>query len=134
MTIKFALRCSLFAALLFPGPAAAAADINGAWANKAASCSKVFTKRNNKISFAKNADAYGNGFILEGNQIRGRLATCNIKHRKEDGPVLHLISVCATSVAFETVQLTVKIIDDKRIVQIFPGVPEIEVGYERCLL
>ena len=109
-------------------------EIAGAWANKVSSCRQVFQKTARGISFAKNSDAFGNGFIVEGDQIKGRIAVCKIKRRKQDGATLHLISSCATSVAFESVQFTLKFIDESKIVQIFPGVPELEVSYERCVL
>lgn len=114
--------------------ASQAASIDGAWANQASSCDKVFRKTRDKYFFRSNSDAFGNGFILEGNSIRGRLARCTIKLRKEDGPTVHLIGTCKTGIAIESVQFTLKLIGDDKLKQIFPGVPELEVDFERCSL
>ena len=42
-----------------------AADINGVWASDTAVCNKVFTKKGGRVSFAKDADIHGSGFILD---------------------------------------------------------------------
>ena len=68
-----------------PGASAEAADLAGAWTTDASVCSKVFVKNGAGVSFAKDAELSGSGFIIEGSQIRGPAATCRIKATKEDG-------------------------------------------------
>jgi hypothetical protein len=72
----------------------------------------------------KDADNYGSGFVVDGNQVRGKIATCNIKSRKEEAGLVHLITSCSTDVALQTVQLSFN--------RIFPGAPEMSVTYSRC--
>ena len=60
-----------------------AADINGVWASDTAVCNKVFTKKGGRVSFAKDADIHGSGFILDAGSVRGKLANCKIKARKQ---------------------------------------------------
>ena len=121
-------------AWMFGGLALHAADLKGNWVNDVAACEKVFVKEDGKISIAKDADLYGSGFIIEENRIRGKMASCNIIARKEDGDVTHLVAKCATDIALDTVQFSIKIDDKDKITRLYPGVPELAVSYFRCPL
>ena len=116
------------------GAHAAAADIEGMWASDARLCSKIFVKRGNSFVLAKNADLFGSGFVIDGRKIRGKLASCNIKTTKEDGAMVHLIAACATDVMLSDAQLSVRVVDRNKLVRIFPGVSDMEMGFERCEL
>ena len=120
------------AVFLILGTFAHSFELNGAWANDPSICSKIFMKQNAKLVMTSDADNYGSGFIVDGNQVRGKIATCNIKSRKEEAGLVHLITSCATDVALQAVQLSFKIDSDSRITRIFPGVPEMSVSYSRC--
>ena len=111
-----------------------AVDLNGAWANDPSVCKQVFEKKNKTISITRNSDNYGSGFIIEGNQIRGKIAKCTIKSRKEDGPLLQLIASCSTDVALSTVQFSLRIDDENKLTRGFPGIPEMALSYVRCPL
>lgn len=111
-----------------------AVDLNGAWANDPSVCKQVFEKENKTISITRNSDNYGSGFIIEGNQIRGKIAKCTIKSRKEDGPLLQLIASCSTDVALSTVQFSLRIDDENKLTRVFPGIPEMALSYVRCPL
>jgi hypothetical protein len=117
--------------MLFSLPAYAI-DLNGAWADDVAMCNKIFVKKNDRLTVASDSDHYGSGVIFEGNKIRGKIATCNIKTRKEEADVLHLIAVCSDDVALSTVQFSIKIENDNKITRVYPGVPELSVSYNRC--
>jgi hypothetical protein len=119
---------------MFGGLASHAADLTGAWASDAKACDKIFVKRNGSIAIAPNSDAYGGGFIIEQNRIRGKIATCSIIARKEDGAVTHLLAKCATDLAFENVQFSLKIDNENKITRLYPGLPELSVAYFRCSL
>ena len=107
-------------------------DLTGLWATDSSACDKIFTTRGKKTSFQKDSDLYGGGFIIEGKRIRGRMATCNIRSRKEDGPNIHLMTGCATDIMLQNVQFSVKVVDDNRITRIFPGIEGMELDYVRC--
>lgn len=113
---------------------ARAADLTGAWADNTELCKKIFVKKGASISFAKDADLYGSGLVFEKSRIRGKLASCNIKTQKQDGDVLHMIATCSTDVALQTVQVSLKIENENRIVRLFPGLPELQMTYSRCAL
>jgi hypothetical protein len=136
MTIKFGLAVSLIAGSLGLASDAGAqsANIDGAWSNSAKTCDKVFEKKDGRVSIRKDSDVYGNGLIIDGNRIIGKMATCNVKARKQQGDTVHLVTTCATTVAFEHVPITLKVVTADKITQIFPGVDGIEVTYERCKL
>lgn len=121
-------------AALCVSPAAYAVDLNGAWASDAAICSKIFEKKDNTVSMTRDSDMHGSGFIIDGNQIKGKVATCTVKSRKEDGAMLHLIASCSTDVALSTVQISLQIDSENKLTRVFPGVPEMAMIYVRCQL
>jgi len=99
MTISICSRIILgcAAGLLFAFDAYAV-DLNGAWANDVSVCSKIFEKKNNRISMTHNADFFGSGFIIEGDEVRGMLGACRITGRKQEGDATLLQAQCATGV------------------------------------
>ena len=109
-----------------------AADINGVWASDTAVCNKVFTKKSGRVAFAKDADIHGSGFILEPGSVRGKLANCKIKTRKQDGDLVHLVASCATDMMLSNMELTLEVIDDNKVARVFAGMPELETLYYRC--
>jgi len=111
-----------------------AANVEGVWATDARYCDKVFVKNGSSVSFAEDGDLYGSGFIIEGRKIRGKVATCTIKNSTEDGSITHLIAACATDVMLSNVQLSVKIVDQNKLIRLFPGMSGMEIPYERCTL
>jgi hypothetical protein len=108
------------------------ASIEGAWASTRDVCDKVFVKGRDGISLTKDADMYGSGFVIDGNRIRGKMANCSIKMRKQDGNTVHLIAACSTDIAVETLQFTIDIVDNNKITRVYPGIPELSTPYERC--
>ena len=122
----------LAAFMLSYGMVVHAADINGVWASDVGVCNKVFTKKAGRVSFAKDADIHGSGFILDGSSVRGKLANCKIKTRKQDGDLVHLVATCATDVMLDNMELTLKVIDDNKVARVFAGLPELETLYYRC--
>jgi hypothetical protein len=135
MTRGVFVGLTAFAVLLgVPCHQSQAADINGAWLSDAALCSKVFRKEGQQLSFAPGLDPYGNGFIVEGNQIRGRMARCTIKARREQGALINLIAVCSTDIAIDTMQFRLRIEGPNKIVREFAGMPDMEIAYERCAI
>ena len=112
---------------------AEARDLTGAWVSDASTCKQVFKNSAGKLSFTKDADLYGSGFIYEKNKLVGKIATCTIKSHKEDGDVLRLITSCSTDVALATVLFNLRIEDDNQILRFFPGVSELDTLYYRCI-
>jgi hypothetical protein len=111
---------------------ASAFDLTGAWAGDADNCSKVFTRKGERITFADNSDVYGSGFIVDGNQIIGKFARCTIKARKDEGPNINLISSCASDIMLSSVQLSARQVDANTLVRLFPGMEGMEIKYFRC--
>ena len=120
--------------LMFSNLASHAADLTGAWANDAQACDKIFVKRNGTIEIAKDSDAFGSGFVIEQNRIKGKIATCNIIAHKEDGALTQLVTKCATDIAFENVQFSLKLDNETKMTRLYPGLPELSVSYFRCPL
>ena len=136
MTIS-RLPLAIFAVIIgsmFGVLASHAADLTGAWANDAKACDKIFVKRNGTIEIAKDSDAFGSGFVIEQNRIKGKIATCSIIARKEDRAITHLVTKCATDIAFENVQFSLKLDNKNKMTRLYPGLPELSVSYFRCPL
>ena len=92
-----------------------------------------FRQKGGTISFQRDSDQYGGGFIMEGNKVRGQMQTCVIKARKEDGNVVHMLASCADDIMASNIQFSARIIDDNTITRIFPGLPDnLSIKYSRC--
>ena len=114
------------------GQTCLAADIAGVWSDNSQKCNQIFVRSGSSVSFASDSDQHGSGLIVDGNTIKGKMATCRITHRKMDGDTLHLVASCATDIMLDTMQFSVRMIGDNKFVRIYPGVPELEQRYERC--
>ncbi len=125
---------TLAASIALFNQSARAFDFNGAWATDIAACGKIFQKnKDGELSIAQGSDMYGSGFIARDDAIVGNNATCKIVSRKVAGPVTHLVAQCASeNVAFSTFQFSYRADGDNKIVRIFPGIEELNVGYGRC--
>ncbi len=122
----------LYRKLAGPLKSRACHDLNGSWVTDGSACGKVFVKNGGAISFQKDSDQFGGGFIIEGNKVRGQMQTCTIKTRKEDGNVIHMIAACASDIMASNIQFSAKVIDDNTIARIFPGMPELSMNFSRC--
>lgn len=127
--------CIWTVSLTTPGSPANAADLNGAWATDGSVCNKVFTKKNDGISFQPGSDEFGGGFIMDGSRVRGQMQTCTIKSRKDDGNMVHFLAMCASDIMASNVQFSAKIIDANTIERFFDGMPdEMGIRYSRCAM
>ena len=111
---------------------AAALDLDGAWATSSDQCEKVFARQGGRLTFTEMSDAYGGGFMIDGDQITGKFARCRIKTRKDSGPDVNLLASCATDIMLSTVQFSLKQLDADSIVRQFPGLEDMEIRYHRC--
>jgi hypothetical protein len=125
---------ALLVSFVFCASSANAFDLNGAWADNIDNCGKIFVKKNNHISITSDSDMYGSGFFVEGNKIRGKMAACTIKTRKEDAGTLNMVAVCSTDIALSTVQFMLRIDGDDKVTRTYPGLPELAVSYTKCPL
>jgi hypothetical protein len=110
-----------------------AADLNGAWTIDTGSCSQVFTKKNNKIAFAQDADLNAGGLIVNGKQITGTFQKCTVKSFHDDGSDLKVIASCSDGVSVSDVAYDVKISENNMTLSSKKPVP-VEMHYVRCQL
>ena len=118
-------------AVLLP-QAAVAANLDGSWATNLDACKDIFVKKGNAVSLARDADLYGSGFVISGNMVRGKIATCKITSMKEAGKTIHVRSTCATDISVSNNQFDLKILDKDKLIRAVPGVPEMDTPYYRC--
>src|SRR5450756_1716738 len=64
----------------------------------------------------------------------GRNSTYRPVQISGTGSVTHLVAKCATDLAFENVQFSLKIDNENKITRLYPGLPELSVAYFRCSL
>jgi len=110
-----------------------AADLNGAWTIDTGSCAQVFTKKNNKIAFAQDADLNAGGLIIQGKQITGTFQKCTVKSLHDDGSDLKVIASCSDGVSVSDVAYDVKISENNMTLSSKKPVP-VEMQYVRCRL
>jgi hypothetical protein len=121
----------LVASLVLTGEAGAF-DLNGAWAGDTDNCAKVFIRKGGQITFTDMSDVYGGGFIIDGNQITGKFAKCQIKARKDNGQDINLVAACATDIMLQHVQFNLRQIDADAVSRQFPGMEGMQIKYSRC--
>jgi hypothetical protein len=130
--LYFLLFCSGF--LL--NSQAHAFDLNGAWATGVEQCSKIFVKKDDKISFAQFSEEYGHGFVADGNEVRSKNERCTITSRKETGDTIDLQAACASEIMATSTNLRLKILDANSVSRIFtdPAFAGMELTFYRCSL
>jgi hypothetical protein len=104
---------------IFSVAEAQAFELTGAWATHTDLCSQVFTTKDGRVVYTELSELFGSGFIIEGDRIRGKAATCTIKSKKQEGDSLELSAACASSVMTQDVKFSLKIIDDNTISRSF---------------
>ena len=107
-------------------------NLDGTWANDVQVCSQLFEKKNNRISMTENADFYGSGFIVEGNEVRGKLERCHITSQKQEGDKTYLQAQCATDIATGPSQLALRLDSNDKLTRFFPDMPGMDLSYFRC--
>jgi len=111
-------------------------DLNGAWATSKDQCSKVFVKKDNKISFAQYSEEFGGGFVADGNDVRSKTARCVITSRKESGDTIDFQAACASEIMATSTSLRLKILDANSVSRMFtdPALAGMELTYYRCAM
>jgi len=132
LSIHVAVAALLGVTIAVSGPAAAF-DFNGAWASDADNCAKVFVRKGAQIAFTDMSDVFGGGFIVEGDRITGKFASCRIKAKKDEGTTVNLVAACASDIMLQSVQFSLKEVDANNVVRLFPGMDGMEIKYARCL-
>jgi len=109
-----------------------AIDLNGLWSSDPALCDKIFVKKGKQVVFSQLSDLYGSGFIIDGGRIRGKVARCTIKSRKEDGDTVLLSATCSTIIAPQDLEFSLKAVNDNTVARLLPGSSAMRVDFHRC--
>ena len=117
---------------IFSVAEALAFELTGAWATHTDLCSQVFTTKDGRVVYTELSELFGSGFIIDGDRIRGKAATCTIKSKKQEGDSLELSAACASSIMTQDVKFSLKIIDDNAIARSFPEISGMSINYSRC--
>lgn len=129
-----AVRASAFAVvvLLASATAPSAQDASGLWANQLDACDTIFLRDGKRVSFSPTADFHGSGFVIEGNVIRGKSATCKVRKKARKGDVVTITATCASDVMVGDATFQLNVAEPNSIVKIVPGIPELDTKYFRC--
>jgi filamentous hemagglutinin family protein len=111
-----------------------ASDLNGAWTIDTGSCAQVFTKKNNKIAFAQDADLNAGGLIVQGKQITGTMQKCTVKSVHDDGSNKKVIAACSDGVMVSDVTFDVKFSGENNMTLSSKEPVPVEMRYVRCPL
>ncbi len=127
-------RVSSAAVILLLASAAAslAQDASGLWANQPDACDTIFVRDGKRVEFSPRADFHGSGFVIEGNVIRGKTATCKVRTKARNGAVITITATCASDVMVGDATFQIRVDDPNSIVKIVPGIPELDTRYFRC--
>jgi hypothetical protein len=117
---------------IFSVAEAHAFELSGAWATHTDLCSQVFATKDGRVVYTELSELFGSGFIVDGDRIRGKAATCTIKSKKQEGDSLELSAACASSIMTQDVKFSLKIIDDNTIARSFPEISGMSINYSRC--
>jgi len=109
-------------------------ELSGAWATEADLCKLVFAKKGGQVVFAELSDLYGSGFVVDGNNVRGKAAHCTIESKKQDGDSIEIAAACASSIMTQNVRFSLKVIDDDNLTRLFSEIPGMTLRYSRCKL
>ncbi len=107
-------------------------ELDGAWANERAMCKKMFARTNGKARLVKNADFYGSGFVIDGNTIYAKDATCKITSLAKKGDNVRIVASWATDVMVSKTEFNAVFGQDGRLTRSFPAMPEMSLDYFRC--
>jgi hypothetical protein len=107
-------------------------DASGLWANQPEACESIFVKTAKGVDFAPTADFHGSGFIIQGDVIRGKTATCKVRKRARQGKVITITATCTSDVMVGDTTFRLRVDDPDSIVRLVPGLPELDTKYMRC--
>ena len=114
------------------GTASVAQDVTGLWANQPEACDTIFVKHGNRIEFSPKADFHGSGFIIEGDVIRGKMATCKIRKKVRKGDMVTITAACATAVMVADSIFKFRTDEPDAIVRLAAGSSALDTKYVRC--
>jgi len=132
--VLFAAGIQLLACVAL-GSTSHAFDLNGAWTTTPDVCDKVFAKTGNTISFRRDSDLYGDGFIVDENVIVAPQGKCTIKTKREEVSTMQIEASCSSEIMVDQERFNVKVVNDDTILRIFPSIQGsggIEASFNRC--
>jgi hypothetical protein len=133
----FALLCACAVALTHAssnGAASAAGleDIQGNWGLSDVPCDDIFKFKDGRASLASSFGQSAGGFIVAGNQLQIPTATCRMLSSRDNGDVVTFVLDCRTQITYETMQMSVRLLDADTLVRTRAAFPEMDAKYRRC--
>lgn len=106
--------------------------IQGAWTLDGGDCTDIFVKDGNGWKFKDRDSSLNTGLIISGKKLLGPGATCSIGRVNDKGDHLVVALGCEDAIMFNTISVSIKIVDDTHFERFDPEFPESFGTYSKC--
>jgi hypothetical protein len=106
--------------------------LQGAWTLGGVDCGDTFVKNGSTWQFKDRNSSLNTGLIIEGKKMLGPGATCTIGRVADKGDHLVVSLGCEDAIMFNTVSVSIKIVDDTHFERFDPDFPESFGTYSKC--
>ena len=106
--------------------------LQGAWAMVGTECSQAFEFSNGLAKFRERGSSINTGVVIRGKTMIGPISTCSIGRITESKGLYKVRLNCSSSIMFDEISVTLKLIDAEHFRRIDPDFPEISREYQRC--
>jgi HlyD family secretion protein len=110
------------------------AQLEGAWTQSAANCSKLFQRRGSALIFRQPVDQFAQAAIIESQRIRLPTGLCRLERVSQQGRALKLSGECQDSISYTAQTAYVKLKSENQIVFSSNGDPALDTSMTRCPL
>jgi hypothetical protein len=133
---RWRLSASLvaFASVLAGGEALAQSEgaLQGAWSMVGTECPQVFEFSNGQPEFRDRGSSINTGIIIRGKTMIGPMSTCSIGRITESQGLYKVSLNCSSSIMFDEISVSLKLVDAQHFHRIDPDFPEISREYQKC--
>ena len=110
------------------------AQLEGAWTQSAADCSKLFQRRGSALTFRQPVDQFAQAAIIESQRIRLPTGLCRLERASQQGRALKVSGECQDSISYTAQTAYVKLKSENQIVFSSNGDPALDTSMVRCRL
>jgi hypothetical protein len=105
--------------------------LQGNWGASGTPCDQVFSVKDGKLSLRR--DVFGaSGFIVNGKRFEGPNADCSLISLRRKSDAMTIALDCRMQVIFDTVIVSVRMLDPDTLVRFHPEFPGLDMQYLRC--
>ena len=106
--------------------------LQGAWSMVGTECPQVFEFSNGQPEFRDRGTSINTGIIIRGQTMIGPMSTCSIGRITESQGLYKVSLNCSSSIMFDEISVSLKLVDAQHFHRIDPDFPEISREYQKC--